>query len=83
MEKIMSKAAQEVLDSAMKLTDEERDELIAGLLDSTDIEDDEDEAAFRIELRRRIDEIESGAVKPIPWEVGRQMILDDKDVIPH
>ena len=34
----MSKEAQAVLDSALKLSDDERDEIIAGLIDSLDDE---------------------------------------------
>jgi len=78
----MSKAAQAVIDSALKLTEKERDLVIDRLMGSFEAEHAE-ELAFRRELRRRIEDVESGKVKPIPWEVGRQMIVDDKDVIPH
>lgn len=74
----MSKAAQELLDSAMKLSEAEREELIAGLMDSLEIE--EDEATFHQELRRRVAEVESGQVKTISRAAGRAMIMDDQDV---
>jgi putative addiction module component (TIGR02574 family) len=80
----MSKEAQAVLDSALKLSDEEREVVLVGLLDSfPDEELTEDTPEFQKELRRRIAEVENGTVKTIPWEVGRQMILDDIDVVPH
>ncbi len=78
----MSKAAQAVLEAALQLSDKDRDLVIDGLMASFPNEHDE-ELAFRKELRRRIKDVESGKVKTIPWEIGRQMILDDKDVIPH
>lgn len=78
----MSKAAQELLDSVLKLSDEEKDQVIAGLLESVEITDEEDDD-FRDLLDKRIEEVESGMVKTIPWQIGRQMIVDDKDVIPH
>ena len=80
----MSKAAQALLDSALKLSDEERDELIAGLIDSLDDEDTaNDETEFHQELRRRIAEVENGTVKTISREIARQMVLEGKDVVPH
>ncbi len=80
----MSKEAQAVLDSALQLSEEEREVVLVGLLDSFSHEGlTEDDPEFHKELRRRIAEVENGTVKTIPWEIGRQMILDDIDVVPH
>ena len=72
----MSKAAQAVLDSALKLSDEERDEIIAGLIDSMD--DDIEypvDKEYAAELKRRIDDLASGKEKGIPWEEARKSIF--------
>ena len=72
----MSKEAHAVLDSALKLSDEERDELIAGLIDS--MEDDVEYPAdkeYAAELKRRIDDLASGKEKGIPWEEARKSIF--------
>ena len=76
----MSKAAQEILDAALKLTEMEQEELLEGLMDSMgyDYEPPSDEE-FKAELRRRIDDVESGRVKPIPWENARREIFRDDD----
>jgi putative addiction module component (TIGR02574 family) len=37
-------------------------------MESLEVEDPEEEAAFVAELERRAAEMESGAVKGIPWE---------------
>ena len=41
----------------------------------TDVDEDS-EAAWSAEIARRLGELDSGAVKPIPWEKARRMILE-------
>jgi len=33
------------------------------------------EAAWEVEVKKRIDEVESGAVKLIPWSIARRQIF--------
>jgi putative addiction module component (TIGR02574 family) len=65
--------ARELLKQALTLPDEERAELAASLIDSLDTTVDENvEAAWQEEIARRLDEMESGKVKGIPWEEVRR-----------
>jgi putative addiction module component (TIGR02574 family) len=66
----MSKDAAELLKDALALPTEARAALIDSLLESLDnaAGDDDAEAAWREEIHRRLQEIDSGAVKLIPWE---------------
>ena len=72
----MSKEAQAVLDSALKLSDDEREEILVGLIDSMedDVEYPADEE-YAAELKRRIDDLASGKEKGIPWEEARKSIF--------
>jgi len=65
--------ARELLKQALTLPDEDRAELAASLIDSLDTTVDENvEAAWQEEIARRLDEMESGKVKGIPWEEVRR-----------
>ena len=80
----MTRFAQEILDKALELPDFDRADLAAALLESLDEDVDEDvdegiEAAWSEEIARRIQEVESGAVKPIPWEKARQLIFESRN----
>jgi putative addiction module component (TIGR02574 family) len=70
----MKRDAAEILKEALALPTEARAALAGSLLDSLDTEVDEDaEAAWATEINRRIAELDSGAVKTIPWaEVRRR-----------
>ena len=67
--------AAEILKEALALPTEARAALAGSLLDSLDTEVDEDaEAAWATEVNRRVAELDSGAVKTIPWaEVRRRL----------
>jgi putative addiction module component (TIGR02574 family) len=70
----MSPEADELLKKAMALPPEERGALAASLIESLDEgEPDMDvEEAWQHEVARRMEEIDSGKVKPVPWlEVKR------------
>jgi putative addiction module component (TIGR02574 family) len=72
----MSRGAAEVLKHALSLPLEARAALIGSLVDSLDTEVDEDaEQAWREQILRRLQEIDSGAVKLIPWEEARRRLL--------
>ena len=72
----MSPEADELLKKAMALPPEERGALAASLIESLEeggILDLDAEAAWQHEVARRMEEIESGKVKPVPWiEVKRR-----------
>jgi putative addiction module component (TIGR02574 family) len=70
----MTPEIEELLKKAMSLPPEARADLASSLIDSLDPTVDEDvEAAWQQEIARRVEELESGKVKPIPWpEVRRR-----------
>jgi putative addiction module component (TIGR02574 family) len=71
----MPRDAAELLRDALALPAEARAALIDSLIGSLDIEVDEDaEEAWREEIHRRLQQIDSGAVKLIPWEDARRRL---------
>jgi len=65
-----------LLEEALKLSPEARAALAASLLESLDEQVDEDvEAAWAEEIAKRIRQLDSGAVTPVPWSEARRMIL--------
>ena len=76
----MTKGVQIVLADALRLAPEARAELAAELLASLDGPADADaEAAWNIEIERRIEAIESGEIELEPWEELRHRI--ERDVL--
>jgi putative addiction module component (TIGR02574 family) len=71
----MKRDAAEILKDALALPTEARAALAGSLLESLDVEVDADaEAAWTIEVNRRVAELDGGAVKTIPWaEVHRRL----------
>jgi putative addiction module component (TIGR02574 family) len=68
----MARSARELFDEAMRLEPRERATLIRLLIESLDAETDEGvEDAWRVEIERRMAELDSGAVETIPWEEVR------------
>jgi putative addiction module component (TIGR02574 family) len=62
--RVMSGAAKGILEAAMKLDPREREELIEELsasLDATDLGE-----YWEAEIKRRIEDVDSGRVKPVP-----------------
>ena len=73
----MTPDAVRLLEEALKLSPEARAALAASLLESLDEGVDESaEAAWAAEIARRIHELDSGAVAPVPWSEARRMILE-------
>jgi putative addiction module component (TIGR02574 family) len=65
----MSRTAQEILEDALRLPADQRNWLIGHLLEEeTEGTPEEIEAAWDAEIARRIQEIDSGAVKTVPLE---------------
>ena len=72
----MSPDISELLKKALALPPEARAALAGSLLESLDEEpaDEGVEAAWSEEIQRRIEELDSGKVKPIPWAEARREI---------
>ena len=72
----MSPDISELLKKALALPPEARAALAGSLLESLDEEpaDEGVEAAWSEEIQRRIEELDSGNVKPIPWAEARGQI---------
>ena len=66
----------ELIEEALRLPPEARAALAAELIESLEgVEPDEDvEAAWADEIRKRLAEVDSGAVKPVAWEEARRRI---------
>jgi putative addiction module component (TIGR02574 family) len=65
--------AAELLKQALTLSDKERAELASSLIDSLDPTIDADaELAWQQEIAHRLEEVESGRVKTIPWDDVRR-----------
>lgn len=72
----MGSDAAKLLDEALKLPPEARAALAGSLIESLDETVDEDaEAAWADEIRRRLEELDAGKAKTIPWSRARRMIL--------
>lgn len=72
------KIPDKLLKDVLALPPEARAAIAAKLLDSLDVEVDEDvEAAWRKEIERRIRDVDAGSVSPIPWSEVRESLLRD------
>ena len=71
----MTPNARDLLEQALKLPPEARAALAGSLLESLD-EDVDDDAARRWdeEIAKRVRELRSGRVTPIPWSEARRII---------
>lgn len=68
--------ASKVLEEALALPPGERAKLAASLIDSLDPErEDEVEEAWRLEVARRVRELDDGSVEAIDWAEARRLIL--------
>ncbi len=71
----MSPKAHQVLRQALRLPPKARADIAGTLLQSLDVDDNADvEAAWAIEIERRLKEVESGKVKLVPWEQVRRRL---------
>lgn len=72
----MSRDTAEILKEAMALPTEARAALADSLFDSLDTEVDADaEAAWQIEIQRRVAELNCKSVTPIPWAEVRSRLM--------
>ena len=70
----------ELIEAALKLPPEARGALASRLIDSLqegDVDADA-EAAWEAEIARRLEELDAGQVKTVPWSEARQQILRAK-----
>jgi putative addiction module component (TIGR02574 family) len=68
----MARSARELFDEAMRLEPQERATLMRLLIEALDADTDEGvEDAWRVEIERRVAELDSGSVETIPWEEVR------------
>jgi putative addiction module component (TIGR02574 family) len=73
---LMNRDTAEILKEALALPGEARAALADCLLDSLDAEVDADgEAAWQLEIQRRVAELDSKAVSPIPWAEVRSRLM--------
>jgi putative addiction module component (TIGR02574 family) len=71
----MPRDAADLLRDALTLPAEARAALADSLLESLDVQVDEDaEVSWREEIHRRLTELDSGAVKLIPWDEARRRL---------
>jgi len=74
----MAEEISDILKKALALPAEARAALAGSLLESLDEHplDSGAEAAWSEEIGRRIEELDSGKVKPVPWAEARRQISD-------
>jgi putative addiction module component (TIGR02574 family) len=73
----MNTHSQEVLQVALTLPEAERAEIAASLIRSLEEETDGDaDAAWAAEIQRRVDAIDRGEVRLIPWDSVMQELRD-------
>ena len=76
----MNDDARKLLENALKLPPEARAAVAGSLIQSLDEKvDPAAEAAWAIEIEKRLEEIDSGAVKLIPWAEARKRILASRN----
>jgi len=76
------KVAEEILEYALKRPDKDRAQIAEALIASLDtpIVDEDVELAWQQEIAKRINDVESGAVKCIPWEELRDRLRQNAHV---
>ncbi len=76
----MKPDGRKLLEEALKLPPEQRAGLAGSLIESLDEQIDEDaEAGWAEEVARRLSEMASDKVQPVPWANARRRILGKPD----
>ncbi|MDH5470919.1 MAG: addiction module protein [Gammaproteobacteria bacterium] len=71
----MATSAKDILRQALELKEEERAELASLLIESLDAPAEEGvEAAWAVEIERRMADLDSGAAKTLTWEEVRNKL---------
>jgi len=72
----MSSHVTELFEKASILSEKERATLAGLLIESLESEVDPDvEEAWRVEIERRVAELDAGTAKTVPWEVVKAELL--------
>lgn len=77
----MLPSAEKLLHEALALPEDARLDLAQALLESLEHEhvDQGADAAWSTEAKRRLGDVRSGAVKPVPWEEAEGRIFNPSD----
>lgn len=76
----MSQVPENLLEAALQLNAEAREEFAVRLFESLEPLDEENvEAAWSEEIKRRVEELRTGQEVGIPWDQARRMIMDEND----
>ena len=71
-------AAERLLSEVLALPVPERAKFAHRLLESLEaVPDDDIDAAWLAELEKRAEDVQAGAVTPIPWETARNNIISE------
>jgi len=72
----MSPTAESLLSQVLTLDEKDRASVAGALIESLHGEVDPNvQEAWDVEIRRRVEELESGSVQPIPWSDVRQRLF--------
>jgi putative addiction module component (TIGR02574 family) len=72
----MSPNAEKLLHQVLTLDEKDRASVAGALIESLHGDADPNvEEAWDVEIRRRVEELESGSVEPIPWSEVRQRLF--------
>jgi len=75
----MTSRAEQVLSEALALSKDERGAVAARLFDTLDCEaTGEVETAWRNEIRRRVQELESGEVETMSWQEAKKRLAGSR-----
>ena len=76
----MTAQANRLLKEALKLSEQERAELAAKLIESLDPEAEEEfRDNWQPEIERRLKNLKEGKTRTVPWEEARRRILGQSD----
>ncbi len=80
----MTSQVVKILEDALALSENDRSDLAARLIDSLDQQADDDApSAWDAEIARRIADIDRGSANLLPWPEARRMILGMSDAPPN
>jgi len=72
--------ADRILHEAMQLGDGDRAAIASRLIDSLDVDADDDVVpAWADEIQRRLRELDDGSVTPLSWEEARRLICEPNE----
>ncbi len=76
----MSTNIEKLYEDLLQLSEDERAQVAASLIDSLDpVRDSNAGAAWEAEIERRLAELDNGSVKIVSWPDARRLILKNTD----